>query len=588
MSSAFEALSRCARLRNVVDDVAFVTKRAFTSDPSSAGLVAVLTLVLAFLPSAQVVATAALIDRLRAGDHLGGMVWPLAIVVIVVGLSGPLLSLRAAIDERSMLSTEIDLQSELAVIVASMSPSRLSNAKVAAEVEGHSRAIVQAVSYVYGNTMAGVGSVVSAIGVVVTLALMSPVAAVLVVLGAAPAIIAGRHVGRAIERMWRVLGAVYQRDTYLRDTMSRQRSVTELASLGTTHRLAEMVKAQQHKVAEVRDLPIAATIRAQRAVGVSGTVLLGGAVIAVIVGMNYGPTAVAGVYGVITAMAATSQGSLSLSEVLQFLPQTTAVRRFFRAAPPAFKQVIAPEASDLVVSRLTHRYDGRDHDAITDISLTAKRGEMIALVGVNGAGKTTTVNAVLGLVEASGGVVTVDGRRRAELGEAAWLGKFGLLTQEFGRYEFTVRQTVALGTPDDEVSDEQIWAAIDAARAGEFVRAMPHGLDTQLGEQWGGVGISGGQWQRLALARIYLRNAPIWILDEPTSAIDAEAEQEVFQELGRTKAERITIVVSHRAWTLRAIDRIYVIDQGTVAECGTYDELMCAQGRFAQIFAEQA
>jgi ATP-binding cassette subfamily B protein len=487
-----------------------------------------------------------------------------------------------------MLSTEIDMQSDLAAIVANMSPSQLSDATVAAEVEGHSRALIDAVANVYVAAMAGVGWVVSGLGVIVTLALMSPIAAALVVLAAAPAIITGKYISRAIERMWHGLGAAYQRDRYLRDTMSRQRSITELASLGTTDRLAEMVSAEQHRVAQLRDIPVAASIRAQFAVGASGIILLGGAVIAVITGMGYGATAVAGIYGVIAAMAATSQGSLALSQLLQFLPQTTAVRNFFRAAPPAFHQLIAEHATALIVSGLSHRYNGRDRDAITQISLSATRGEMIALVGVNGAGKTTTVSAILGLIEPTSGTVTVDGRKREEFDEAAWLGQFGLLTQEFGRYEFTVRQTVALGTPDDKVTDEQIWAAIDAARAGEFVRPMPHGLDTQLGEQWGGVGISGGQWQRLALARIYLRNAPIWILDEPTSAIDAEAEQEVFQELGRTKADRITIVVSHRAWTLRGMDRIYVIDQGAVVECGTYDELAQARGRFAEIFAEQA
>ncbi|MGW0579368.1 ATP-binding cassette domain-containing protein [Streptomyces sp. NPDC002920] len=157
---------------------------------------------------------------------------------------------------------------------------------------------------------------------------------------------------------------------------------------------------------------------------------------------------------------------------------------------------------------------------------------------------------------AFGGAVTVGGRKRAELGEAAWLGQFGLLTQEFGQYEFTVRQAVALSTPDDDVSDEQIWAGTDAARAGEFVRAMPTGSKPSSVSS-GADRNPGGQWQRLALARIYLRNAPIWILDEPTSAIDAE--QEVFQELGRTKAERITIVVSHRAWTLLTEERLDLV-----------------------------
>src|SRR5690606_29697521 len=151
--------------------------------------------------------------------------------------------------------------------------------------------------------------------------------------------------------------------------------------------------------------------------------------------------------------------------------------------------------------------------------------------------KTTAVHGVLGLIEPTAGRVTVDGHDRATVGESAWLGQFGLLTQEFGRYELTVRETVALGRPH-QVSDDDVWTALEAAHAADFVRDMPDGLDTQLGEQWGGIGISGGQWQRLALARIHLRRAPIWILDEPTSAIDAEAEQEIFAELGRTRAER--------------------------------------------------
>lgn len=122
-----------------------------------------------------------------------------------------------------------------------------------------------------------------------------------------------------------------------------------------------------------------------------------------------------------------------------------------------------------------------------------------------------------------------------------------------------------------------------------MVRGFENGLDQQLGAQWeGGVGLSGGQWQRMSLARIHLRGAPIWILDEPTSAIDAEAEQEIFRELQRSKHGRITIVVSHRAWTLRGMDEILVVDGGRVIERGTYTELLARGDRFAEIFAEQA
>ena len=116
---------------------------------------------------------------------------------------------------------------------------------------------------------------------------------------------------------------------------------------------------------------------------------------------------------------------------------------------------------------------------------------------------------------------------------------------------------------------------------------MPDGYDTQLGHQWDGVGLSGGQWQRLALARTLLRGAGVLILDEPTSAIDAEAEQEIFAELRESKADRITIVVSHRASTLKGLDRIYVLDEGRLVEQGRYPDLVAANGVFARIFAAQ-
>ena len=207
-------------------------------------------------------------------------------------------------------------------------------------------------------------------------------------------------------------------------------------------------------------------------------------------------------------------------------------------------------------------------------------------MGVNGAGKTTAVNALLGVVDLDAGRVEIDGTDASTLPAHRRLGCFGLLTQEFGRYELTVRDTVRLGTPD-EVTDEAVWAALDAARVGDVVRALPAELDTQLGPQLDGVGLSGGQWQRLALARVHLRGAGVWVLDEPTSAIDAEAEQEVFAELLGSRADRVTIVVSHRAWTLRDMDHIYVFDEGRVVEQGRYEELLAEGGRFAQIFAAQ-
>lgn len=574
-------------MRQVWGDVAFVGGQTFRAARGPAVVVTVLAVVLAFVPAVQVLATAALIRGLGPGATMASLVLPLLAVVAVVGLTGPAHTIWAVVGERAMLRTCAAMQSRLAVDAARMPPSRLADARIAAEVEGHSRAIIDAVSHFYVDAVVGVESMLAAAGVVAALYSFSPLAAGLVVLAMLPALVAGRYVSRAHERMWSIIGRVYQRDRYLRETLSQQRSLTELASLGTTDRVAQMVRRQQDAVVEARDIPLRASLASGWVVGLASTALLAFAIGAVIVGLDFGPAAAAGVFGVVAAVGAVAQGSHYLSLLIQYAPQTTKLRDFHAAAPPPRRHAIAESADTLVVRGLTHRYPGRSADAVSGVELTARRGEVIALVGVNGAGKTTTVHGILGLVAPTAGSVTVDGRTRDELGEDRWLGLFGLLTQEFGRYEFTVRETVTLGSPRDDITDGEVWAALDAAQAGDFVRAMVEGLDTQLGQQWGGVGVSGGQWQRLALARIYLRDAPIWILDEPTSAIDAEAEQEVFRGLQRTKADRITVVVSHRAWTLRGMDRIYVFEEGRIVEQGTFDDLTIPGGRFAEIFAEQ-
>lgn len=194
----------------------------------------------------------------------------------------------------------------------------------------------------------------------------------------------------------------------------------------------------------------------------------------------------------------------------------------------------------------------------------------------------------MGSVARGSGRITIDGVDTSSMSTAQLTAHFGLLTQEFGRYELTVRQALSLGVPGTvDVPDESLWAALRTAHLDGVVADLPDGLDTQIGEQFDGVGLSGGQWQRLALARTALRGAAIWILDEPTSAVDAETEREIFAELLSARADRITIVVSHRAWTLRGMDRILVLDHGRIVQAGRYEELASQPGRFAELFAEE-
>ena len=304
---------------------------------------------------------------------------------------------------------------------------------------------------------------------------------------------------------------------------------------------------------------------------------------------SYGAGVAAGILGVIAGTTATRTAGFAYGQLVGTVPKVRAYRALLAdidEETDSTGQQVTHTVHWLSATEVTVTYPEQRRPALTGFKLNVEVGTMVALVGVNGAGKTTAINALLGILDLDDGRVEIDGLDAATLSPGRRLGHFGLLTQEFGRYDLTIRDSVRLGTPEP-ASDEQIWAALDAAHIGDLVLSLPDGLDTQLGPQFDGIGLSGGQWQRLALARIHLRNAGIWILDEPTSAIDAEAEQQIFAELQRDKASRITIVTSHRAWTLRDMDHIYVLDHGVIVEHGRFEDLISANGRFAEIFANQ-
>ncbi|HEX7350253.1 ABC transporter ATP-binding protein [Brachybacterium sp.] len=568
--------------------ISWLCRRAFSAAPIMVSWTTVVSLALAAVPALQVLVIAALIDALGRADQIRDIAGLLLAMVLIVGLTPPLTTICGDFQQRAAQRLQASLNASLVREAARIAPAELVNSAIASRVERHSRAIGEGISWSFSQYSTAVMALLSSIGVIATVFTFSAIAGALTLLALIPPLVYSRYLSRVWETQWDLVSPHYDRERYLRELIIRQRSATELASLGTSERVAEMVASRWRTI----DIIMARALRPQTVgsslSGLVTTLLLGGAIIAVVLGAELESPAVAGIYGVMAAMAASAGAGLNAGLAIEQLPLTSGLRDFLSAGRSTR---VHPSPSDVLSLRttgLTHRYDGRHHDAISDVDIEVSRGEVIALVGINGAGKTTTVNAILGLVDAHAGTVAIDGRTRAELGESAWLAHFGLLTQEFGRFELTVRDAVQLGSPRSDVSDDDVWTALRSAHAAGMVEAMPDGLDQQLGEQWGGVGISGGQWQRLALARIYLRDCPIWVLDEPTSAIDAEAEQEIFHELQRTKQGRITVVVSHRAWTLKEMDRIYVFDDGRVVEQGDYGQLLARQGRFAAIFAEQS
>ena len=238
---------------------------------------------------------------------------------------------------------------------------------------------------------------------------------------------------------------------------------------------------------------------------------------------------------------------------------------------------------------VTFSYPGGTEPAVAGLSLQIRSGELIALVGENGAGKSTLVKLLLRFYDVDRGSVRVGGIDLKDTDPEALRSRIGVLFQDYASYELSVRENVVMGRPDVAVDDARVEKALRDSRSDGLVKKMPGGLDARVGRLFeGGHDLSGGEWQRLALARIMYRNADIWILDEPTSSLDPEAEAAIFAELKANLKGRIGIVISHRFSTVRIADRIAVVDGGRVTELGTHEELLEANGRYAHLFELQA
>jgi len=242
---------------------------------------------------------------------------------------------------------------------------------------------------------------------------------------------------------------------------------------------------------------------------------------------------------------------------------------------------------------VSFHYPGNEQTVLKDISFEIKQGQHVAIVGENGAGKSTLVKLLLGLYRPTSGTVYVDDTNLANVSTEEWHRYLGVLEQSSNKYSFaTARDNILLGDVERPVSEERFEAALDAAEARKFLEKLPKGLDNYV-NQWiehedgtPGVDLSGGQWQRLALARNFYRNSPIIILDEPTSAIDALAESRIFKRLLKNKDKTI-ITISHRVTTIEKADIIYMLENGEIVEQGTHAELVVKKGRYYRMFESQ-
>jgi len=314
--------------------------------------------------------------------------------------------------------------------------------------------------------------------------------------------------------------------------------------------------------------------------GIQGTINPGGVVL--VIGAF---SAVAGTLGQISStFVAVDQHTRFLGDYFSFL-------KIEALLPVPEKPTSIPDGpvDNISFENISFHYPGGHGEAIENLNLNIRRGELIALVGENGAGKSTLVKLLLRFYDVQNGSIKIGGIDVKDMDPEALRSRIGILFQDYATYELSVRENVMMGWPYGEADDEKVMKALKDSRSEWLVKKMANGLDSKVGRLFeGGHDLSGGEWQRLALARIMYRNADIWILDEPTSSLDPEAEAAIFAELKENLKGRIGIVISHRFSTVRIADRIAVIDEGHIKELGTHHELLAAGNTYARLFELQA
>jgi subfamily B ATP-binding cassette protein MsbA len=265
------------------------------------------------------------------------------------------------------------------------------------------------------------------------------------------------------------------------------------------------------------------------------------------------------------------QGAAAGERIFEVLDARTGVPDEGRETLPPFREAIAFEG-------VTFGYG--DARVLDQVSFRIGRGEVVALVGASGSGKTTAANLLPRFWDPTGGRITVDGRDLRSVTLASLRAQIAMVTQETVLFNESVRANIAYGRP--EVPFEVVERAARMAQAHEFISALPQRYDTPVGEK--GVLLSGGQRQRIAIARAFLRDAPVLVLDEATSALDAESEREVQRALETLMGHRTTLVIAHRLSTIRNADRIVVLSAGRVVESGRHEELLLRGGEYARLY----
>jgi ATP-binding cassette subfamily B protein len=451
------------------------------------------------------------------------------------------------------------------------------------------------------------GQALRAIGMVVLLALIYPPVLVVPLLALAPAL-ADRRAGRVQRRADESLAEDRRMLEELFTLATTAASARELRTYGLTDALPER---HARLAQEIRRRAVRAAIVSAAWEAVGWIVFAAGLVAAIVVLVlraAHGQVSPGSVVEAVTLMRrAQTQISRSTDTAGSFQTSLTAARELLwledheaalTGADPLAAATAVPVRLEhgIVFEQVTFAYPGSERIVLGPLDLSLPAGASVALVGENGAGKTTIVKLLCGMYEPVSGRILIDGIELSSLALAQWRERVTAAFQDFVRFELVLQESVGIGLLERAGEQNAVHDALTRADGDELLRRLPDGLRTRVGSRFtGGRQLSGGEWQRLALARGLMRPEPLLVvLDEPTASLDAASEAALFDRYAsaaRRLSEAqgtITLLVSHRFSTARAADLIVVLDRGTVIETGAHEELMAAQGTYAELFTLQA
>jgi ATP-binding cassette, subfamily B, bacterial len=590
------------RRRRARENFARGVRLAWEASPVTFVLITAIGLVAALIPPVVVWLGKRLVDLIVTGMHgrlTFGALWPTVLVLgILAGIGRAAGQIQGAEQELFSVRVGQHARRRFYAQAARVDFGHFDNSNWHDRLQRANRDIGWRPYQLSYSTIGLATSSVTVIGMLGVLASLHPLLVLLSLVSLLPLVTIQRRINRVIYKWWNENTPEEREQEYVGDLMSNIGTAKELRAFGlSSHFLARYSRIQDRRYASEAHLYRRWNWAALVSGVVGGATLVGAYGFVAARGLT-GSLTVGDLAAVIAAFAAvTAQAGLISGSLLTLEQQAMFLDDYFSFL--AIEQLVhIPETptplsqtldGGIVLENVHFTYPRAEQEALSGVDLRIEPGELVAMVGENGAGKSTIVNLMLRFYDPDRGRVSVSGVDLRNVDPAELREHIGVLFQDFAKFQLSLRENVTLGRVDRESSDDDVMRALETARADFLAKTMSNGLDSKAGRLFeGGHELSGGEWQRLALARLIHRQADVWILDEPTSNLDPEAEAAIFSELKEQLHGRMGIVISHRFSTVRVADRIYVIGDGRVVESGSHDELIARGGRYAELFELQA